>query len=1125
MRCILLLLTFAFGAHSFCAQIWADDRSAADFPPPLHAWDFQQSGVSASLGGLTPVATSGNPVLKVDGPRPPLFPLLPANNTALQLDGRTWIQFSDVPAAQLDMQSGDHIGLEAWVRTSQITEGQQVYLIGKGRTGLPGTPRDNQSWALRLRGMGGSVRISFLFRSADQPASTDPAGSLKPAVPGELHRWNSTAGFLADDEWHHVAVSFRFGGDQSPLAWIDGEPTDGTWDMGGKTFSRPPYSDDDQLWIGSASSGNPGNTYQGMLDELRIYRRALTDAEIQQRARTTRRTQSLPETVAADLPADQVFVDIRENVRQADPWNRERTRMTQQWTQPSAALLRLPRKYLPGGIIGDRTNPSLLRMRLHLTTPDLSTNILIRGRSSSRLLIDGHEVLRLIQAPYASDGHQEVPVPPEPLYPGMHPVPAGDQETVAPVKFTAGSHLIEFETVVGGKNMRVELGETLVAIGAPETGFSLLGFSSPPVQLDEASWQAFAAAQQKSLQQLDMAERSRQSVEEQQYWQQRHALIREWFGPAAALYSSADIDARIQTVLERRGLTPLPLADDLTFLRRLALNTVGVIPTDHEQQWFLSLPADNRRKQAIDRYLDDPRWADHWVSYWQDVLAENPGILKPELNNSGPFRWWIHEAFLDHRPTDWFATELVQMKGSRLGGGPAGFAMASQNDVPLAERAIVLASAFNARSLKCARCHDSPVNNHSQQQLFAMAAMLNRGTLTVPATSSVPKRSDGQRSPLITVSIEPGTAVDPAFPFYSISTKGIENESAWQALVRNPHDTREQLALQITHPLISNFAHVMVNRLWTRLFGHGLMSDPDDWHGTQSDYQQLLTELAQHHMATGYDLRASARLILNSAAWQRAAAPENSPLTKAFAAMSVRRMTAEQMLDSLYLAVGKSFDAEMLTLDPEGRRPDDSFLNLGSPTRAWQLCSLSNERDRPALALPVAQSLIDLLTVFGWRDSRPFGASTREEQATVLQPLTLANGNAGHRLVQLSDNTPLTEFALQADSPDAFVIHLFQRILSRPPADNELQLFANELADGFATRTVPGEMPRPPQTKRNSVSWSNHLNSAATRQKHEQEDAARLGDPPTKRLTETWRIAAEDVTWVLLNSPEFAFIP
>jgi hypothetical protein len=39
---------------------------------------------------------------------------------------------------------------------------------------------------------------------------------------------------------------------------------------------------------------------------------------------------------------------------------------------------------------------------------------------------------------------------------------------------------------------------------------------------------------------------------------------------------------------------------------------------------------------------------------------------------------------------------------------------------------------------------------------------------------------------------------------------------------------------------------------------------------------------------------------------------------------------------------------------------------------------------------------------------------------------------------------------------------------------------------------------------RNSVSWSNHLNAAATRQKHEQEEAARLGDPPTERLIETW---------------------
>ena len=115
----------------------------------------------------------------------------------------------------------------------------------------------------------------------------------------------------------------------------------------------------------------------------------------------------------------------------------------------------------------------------------------------------------------------------------------------------------------------------------------------------------------------------------------------------------------------------LPVVDDLTFLKRLALNTVGVVPSGDEVVWFLSQPEADRRSAAIDRFLDDDRWADHWTSYWQDVLAENPGILKPELNNSGPFRWWIYESFLDNKATDRFATELIMMKGSRLGGGPA----------------------------------------------------------------------------------------------------------------------------------------------------------------------------------------------------------------------------------------------------------------------------------------------------------------------------------------------------------------------------------------------------------------------------------------------------------------------
>src|SRR6185436_13775761 len=121
-----------------------------------------------------------------------------------------------------------------------------------------------------------------------------------------------------------------------------------------------------------------------------------------------------------------------------------------------------------------------------------------------------------------------------------------------------------------------------------------------------------------------------------------------------------------------------------------------------------------------------------------------------------------------------------------------------------------------------------------------------------------------------------------------------------------------------------------------------------------------------------------------------------------------RRLAAEQIVDSLITIAGKDPRAEQLTMDPEGRQPVDKFLNLGVPRRAWQFTSLSNERDRPALALPVSQSFIDVLVAFGWRDARQSPITVRDEETTALQPLTIANGAVGNRVVRLSDDNLLT---------------------------------------------------------------------------------------------------------------------
>ncbi|MGE9267194.1 MAG: DUF1549 domain-containing protein, partial [Verrucomicrobiales bacterium] len=168
------------------------------------------------------------------------------------------------------------------------------------------------------------------------------------------------------------------------------------------------------------------------------------------------------------------------------------------------------------------------------------------------------------------------------------------------------------------------------------------------------------------------------------------------------------------------------LSDDLTFLRRVYLDTVGVPPTLDEIRSFTENTAKDKRAQVIDQLLEDPRWADNWMGYWQDLLAENPNILNPTLNNTGPFRWWIHEALLDDKPMDLFATELLRMRGSERFGGPAGFATATQNDVPMAAKGMIVSAAFLGVEMKCARCHDSPTRSSLQKDLFALGAMMQR---------------------------------------------------------------------------------------------------------------------------------------------------------------------------------------------------------------------------------------------------------------------------------------------------------------------------------------------------------------------------------------------------------------
>lgn len=585
------------------------------------------------------------------------------------------------------------------------------------------------------------------------------------------------------------------------------------------------------------------------------------------------------------------------------------------------------------------------------------------------------------------------------------------------------------------------------------------------------------------------------------FWRDRHG----WASEQAERWSrdragSSSIDAM-------SGESPGSIGD-AAFLRRLSLMVRCRIPSASEVELFLTDHRPDRRPRLIDQMLNSPEWADGWVGYWQDVLAENPSVVFPTLNNSGAFRNWIYESFRDGMPFDRLVTELLLMRGanSKLPSydGPAAFALATGNDAPMAMRAHVAMKAFAAVDLKCARCHDSPVNEFQQEDLFLLAAYLNNGPLTIPG-SSVAAIGKATEPGVITTSLKPGQQIIPA----GLTSHWLHKTVQEQSLRPVMTGSRAELAALITSPLNSRFSDVIVNRVWKRCFGIGLIEPVDAWdHQAKSSNPDLLRLLSADFVASGYDLKALARLILNSDAWQ-------SPRQKR------RRMSAEQLVDSLFVAVGKDFQAETLGV----HATDPGAVQLPRPRRAWQFAALPNERDRPALGMPVSQTIVDVMTAYGWSGSRQQPRSEREQTTSARQPLLLFNGLMSQRIVRLSESSAVTELCLEDISVATLVDRLFLAILGRHPDDVEQSHLEAFLSSGFDGRRTgkPAGPVEPLSTFQ--PDWRKHLEAEQTRLMLAAQQRVARGEPPTARLTTDFRERVEDVLWALVNSPEFVVIP
>ena len=369
------------------------------------------------------------------------------------------------------------------------------------------------------------------------------------------------------------------------------------------------------------------------------------------------------------------------------------------------------------------------------------------------------------------------------------------------------------------------------------------------------------------------------------------------------------IDQFIAAKWEQAGLkeanAPPALCSDAAFLRRAYLDVIGVIPTAAEARRFLEDASPDKRVRLVDELLArNEDYAAHWTPFWEDAIGSSIVGITGGIGSRGNHRDWIFRSFVRNKPFDLMVAELIDPTLPGYRKPEIGYAngkrvvsayIRNETHLETIQSAANVAQVFLGTGMKCASCHNHFLNKEWPQTRFlAFAGLFATNDLEVIRCE---KRS--------------GQFIAAKFPF---DLPGVP-EGAPQRFEERLHRAA-QLLIDPTNP---RFAKTIVNRLWKRYLGLGLFEPQDDFRPDQPPANpELLAWLADDFMRHGYDIKHSIRLILTSRTYQLRYDPAledhfdlNQPQqARYYRSPSLRRLTAEELLDSVQVAVTQRLDAQ-----------------------------------------------------------------------------------------------------------------------------------------------------------------------------------------------------------------------
>ncbi|HEY6168074.1 MAG TPA: DUF1549 domain-containing protein, partial [Verrucomicrobiae bacterium] len=324
--------------------------------------------------------------------------------------------------------------------------------------------------------------------------------------------------------------------------------------------------------------------------------------------------------------------------------------------------------------------------------------------------------------------------------------------------------------------------------------------------------------------------------------------------------------------------------DDRTFARRAWLDTIGLLPPPVELEKFLADKSPDKRAKLVGRLLaNNQAYAEHWLTFWNDMLRNDYKGTGYIDGGRKQITGWLYTALARNVSYDLFVAQLVNPNAEAEGftRGIVWRGAVNASMVPPMQAAQGISQVFLGVNLKCASCHDSFINEYTLQDSYGLAAVYADGPLEIAECD------------------KPSGHVAKVKFLYS--ELGVIDANADKSA------RTKQLADALTGKNNGRLSRTIVNRLWQKFMGWGLV-EPVDEMDKPAWNSALLDWLAEDLAAHAFDLKHTMARILSSRAYQQPAVNLGEKVEDyVFRGPAVRRLSAEQFTDAVMAVAGMNY--------------------------------------------------------------------------------------------------------------------------------------------------------------------------------------------------------------------------